>query len=437
MAVYEPNIQQVDALGSFMRGAQSGQQMADNRRQNQARNALARLQQGDTSAMAELQQADPDAAQKYGEFMRTESDRKQMASFFKPAQANLVMPSGSPVDNALSVLAGGNMTPQIVNSRPASLDAMGLTQFKASRGDKDALESLVKIQNPDATKYGMNPQTGINPATGKPEFFVSNERGIPKFLGIGDRPKIDVKGGFIVDPETGQLGAPIPMTPAQIAADRRASEAADRANRQLEVSVAGLQQNQAKSQQEMQDKTEKKQQERDGKFKSVNDLDSTLAAYRQSLSGASRADLMNPVGDKSVELQNLATQLQMAYKNAAELGAITGPDWAIINRIVATPSGAKAALLGPEKLIKQLDQVEALSKRQRAELNRVYGDQSKPAAQAKTQQAGGRKDTTTAVNWLKSKNITSQGQFDSAVASMKKQGWSAEEINQALDRAGL
>ena len=435
MAFYEPNIQQVDALGSFMLGAQSGQQMQTMQRQNQARNALARLQQGDTAAMADLQMADPDAAMKWQEMQRAEETRTGLQGFFKPATGatNVVGV------NSLSALANGQP------AQPASFDAAGAMQFLASRGDKGAIESLIKQQNPETTKFGMNPQVGINPATGKPEFFVSNERGVPKFLGVGDRPKVEVKGGFIVDPETGQLGEPVPMTPQQIAADERAREAADRADRQLKVSLAGLQQNQDRTQQDMQDKAAKKQQERDSKFKSVNDLDATLAAYRQALKGASRTDLMNPVGDKSVELQNLATQLQMAYKNAAELGAITGPDWAIINRIVATPSGAKAALLGPEKLLKQLDQVEALSKRQRAELDRVYGG-SNPAAQPqpggkpaqnKPAQPGAMKNTSTAVLWLKSKNITNQSQFDSAVADLKKQGWNPEEINQALDKAGL
>ena len=380
MAIYDmaSAIRQPDA-GNFGQGMMMGQQIAQNRRANQARSALARLAQGDQTALPELMQADPDAGMKWQDMQRAEEARKGLQGFFKPAQAELTMPTGNPIDNSLKALAGGfNLAPTIKQSRPASFDAMGATNFLASRGDANALEALMKMQNPEATKFGMNPQVGINPATGKPEFFVSNERGVPKFLGVGDRPKVEVKGGFIVDPETGQLGEPVPMTPQQIAADERAREAADRADRQLKVSLAGLQQNQDRTQQDMQDKAAKKQQERDSKFKSVNDLDATLAAYRQALKGASHTDLMNPVGDKSVELQNLATQLQMAYKNAVELGAITGPDWAIINRIVATPSGAKAALLGPEKLLKQLDQVEALSKRQRAELDRVYGGSNLP-----------------------------------------------------------
>lgn len=418
-------IRQPDA-GGLSRGIQVGQQMADRRRQNQARNALARLQQGDTSAMAELQQADPDAAMKWGEMQRAEEMRTGLKGFLKPATGATNVPG----INSLAALANGHP------AQPASYDFEGAMNYAAGRGELDQAASLGQLRD----KIGPAPVevhgTTREDADGNVYALGKNGQWIPApFKAKPEAPKS--VGGFLVDPSTNQLGAPIPMTPAQIAADRRASEAADRANRQLEVSVAGLQQNQAKSQQEMQDKTEKKQQERDGKFKSVNDLDATLAAYRQSLSGASRADLANPLSDKAVELQNLATQLQMAYKNAAELGAITGPDWAIINRIVATPSGAKAALLGPEKLIKQLDQVEALSKRQRSELNRVYGDQAKPAAQNKPRQPAARKDTSTAVNWLKSQKITDQGRFDAAVASLKKQGWGAEEINQALDKAGL
>lgn len=430
MGIYDmaSAIRQPDA-GGLSRGIQAGQQMADQRRQNQARNALARLQQGDTSAMAELQQADPDAAMKWGEFQRAEETRNGLQGFFKPATGatNVVGV------NSLSALANGQP------AQPASFDAQGATMFAASRGDKGALDILRNQQMPGPIEVHG---TTREDADGNVYALGKNGQWVPApFKAKPEAPKS--VGGFLV--EDGQLGAPIPMTPQQKAADERAREAAARADRQLEVSLAGLQQNQERGQQDMQDKAAKKQQERDGKFKSVNDLDATLAAYRQALKGASRTDLMNPVGDKSVELQNLATQLQMAYKNAAELGAITGPDWAIINRIIATPSGAKAALLGPEKLMKQLDQVEALSKRQRGELERVYGG-DKPAAQPqpgskpvqnKPAQPGAMKNTSTAVLWLKSKNIANQSQFDSAVASLKKQGWSPSEINQALDKAGL
>lgn len=376
MAIYDMAraIQGPNADG-LAQGLRVGQQMAERRRADTARNALARLAQGDQTALPELMQADPDAGMKWQDAQRAEETRTGLQGFFKPARADLVMPAGSPVDNALDMLAGKGpgMVPQIKQTTPASFDAMGATNFLASRGDANALELLLKAQSPDSAEFGLNPQVGINPQTGKPEFFVTNKQGKPNFLGIGDKPQAPkVSGGWIMG-DDGTPVAPLPMTPAQVAADSRAEEAARRADRQAEIALAGLDLSQEKTRREMDEKTAAKQQDRELKYKSVNDLDSTLAAYKTALQTASRGDLLNPVSDKAVELRNLATQLQMAYKNAADLGAITGPDWAIINSVVATPSGAKAALLGPEKLLKQLEQVEALSKRQRAELDRVYG----------------------------------------------------------------
>jgi len=354
---------------SLAQGLRVGQQMAERRRADTARNALARLAQGDQTALPELMQADPDAGMKWQDAQRAEETRTGLQGFFKPAQADLVMPAGSPVDNALNMLAdkGPGMVPQIKQTTPASFDAMGATNFLASRGDANALELLLKAQSPGPVEVHG---TTREDAEGNVYALGKNGEWYPApFKAKPEAPK--VSGGWLMG-EDGPV-APLPMTPAQVAADRRAEEAARRADRQAEIALAGLDISQEKTRREMDEKTAAKQQDRELKYKSVNDLDSTLAAYKTALQTASRGDLLSPVSDKAVELGNLATQLQMAYKNAADLGAITGPDWAIINRVVATPSGAKAALLGPEKLLKQLEQVEALSKRQRAELDRVYG----------------------------------------------------------------
>jgi len=195
MAIYEPNIQQVDALGSFMRGAQSGQQMQDMRRQNQARNALARLQQGDTSAMADLQNADPDAAMKWGEMQQKKDIDSRLASFFKPATGatNVVGV------NSLSALANGQP------AQPASFDAMGATQFMASRGDKGAIEALFKAQ------HGGGPEAfGSVIWKGSKPFQLTKTGGLIP-LGDGfDVPTrtIDTGNGIVVVPTK---GAPVPV----------------------------------------------------------------------------------------------------------------------------------------------------------------------------------------------------------------------------------
>ena len=188
-------IRQPDAR-NLAQGLQMGQQLADNRRQNQARNALARLQQGDTSAMAELQQADPDAAMKWGEFQRAEETRNGLQGFFKPATGatNVVGV------NSLSALANGQP------AQPASFDAMGATQFAASRGDKGALEALMTLQNP---KQGTGYATTIW-RDGIP-YQLTNTPGVLAPLGEGfDAPTqtINLDDRVIVAPKSGK-GAPV------------------------------------------------------------------------------------------------------------------------------------------------------------------------------------------------------------------------------------
>lgn len=127
---------------------------------------------------------------------------------------------------------------------------------------------------------------------------------------------------------------------------------------------------------------EKSEQGKAQAYKAVDSLDATLMAYKEELASASRADLANPLSDKAQKLGSLATQLQMAYKTAAELGAITGPDWAIVNRIISTPSSMLAIVKGPDMLRAQLEEVGKLSKRDRAILDAKYGKANKPANNA-------------------------------------------------------
>lgn len=127
-------------------------------------------------------------------------------------------------------------------------------------------------------------------------------------------------------------------------------------------------------------------------FKTLDSLDSAVEAYDRELRGATWADLLNPYSKRRTSLESLATQLQMAYKNAAELGAINGPDWAIINRVIETPGAMAAAKGGIDKLLRQLGEVRNLSKRDRAILDRqwsiVPGMPGQPSAAGKTDTGG-------------------------------------------------
>lgn len=339
-----------NAFESYAKGAEFGEQMRENQRVKKARNALGRIYSGDETALKELMELDPEA----GRQVETQIGMRQFVSPATQEQAGPVRPG---IDASLE-------------AQPAKVDVEGLTGYLASRGDSGALKALTEKMAPKSPEWlGTN----VTDAEGN-VWGVSKEGGWQQLPGVKAKPEgPEIKGGWILGPD-GMPQKPLPMTPQEQAAADRAAEAARLREQQIEVQLAGLQQGQ-------QDKAQQKQQEVAKKYKAVDDLDATLAAYKTAMQSASRADLANPMSDKSIELNSLATQLQMAYKNAADLGAITGPDWAIINRIIQTPSGATAAIKGPEALLQQLEQVSALSKRERASLDSIYKQQQPTTGQ--------------------------------------------------------
>lgn len=193
MAIYDmaSAIRQPDA-SNFGQGLTMGQQIAQNRRQNQARNALARLQQGDASALPELMQVDPEAGMKWQDMQWEEETRKGLQGFFKPATGatNVVGV------NSLSALA--NPQP----AQPASFDAAGATNYLASRGDANALDALMKMQaggnEPEA--FGSVIWKGSQP-------FQLTKSG--KLISLGDgfdvpTRTVDTGGQIVVMPTKGE-----------------------------------------------------------------------------------------------------------------------------------------------------------------------------------------------------------------------------------------
>ena len=173
-----------------------------------------------------------------------------------------------------------------------------------------------------------------------------------------------------------------------------------------------------------------------GRGREARQIDAAVAAYRDALKSASEADLMNPLSEQRTRLESLATQLQMSYKTAAELGAITGPDWEIINRVIETPGITSPLKGGVPKLLRQLDEVSNLSKRDRKILDEQYS--VVPAVPGTVQQQQPKtRSTTAAVGFLKTQKIDSQAKFDAAVRKLKASGWSDEEIREAANKAGL
>lgn len=415
-------IRQPDA-GNLAQGLQIGQQFAQNRRQNQARNALARLQQGDTSAMAELQQADPDAAMKWGEFQQAEDERRQMASFFKPATAatNVVGV------NSLSALANGQP------AQPASFDAAGAMQFLASRGDKGALESLVTLQNPKrANAFGS-----IIWKNGQP-YQLTDTPGVLAPLGEGfDAPTqtINLDDRVVVAPKNGG-GGPIATYNKGISAEAAYSQ--NQQNQRLErgaeldVEVAaGKRRAEAAA-----DREKDVAEQLRGADEAIADLTTLEGALSRLPSPAAlkieaakgffgRGDpgVQEALGQASVISGRMLKYVERLPGAAtdkdrevfmASAGVLTNEDLPVERRAAA----ARAAKEAYGRLIKKYGQ----------------GNSGQPAqpSQQPTQQGIGK-----AALWLKSRNIKTQDDARKAVQELTRRGWTRQQIEQALDQAGL
>lgn len=213
MAIYDmaTAIRQPDASG-FGQGLTMGQQFAQNRRQNQARNALARLQQGDTSARADLQMADPDAAMKYDEFQRAEETRNGLQGFFKPATGatNVIGV------NSLSALANGQP------AQPAGYDFSGAMNYAAGRGDLEQAASLAQLRDkmqPQSSKYYGGDAQEVVGKDGQRRLIAMTEQG-PVELPYQpvSKPKYKfMDDGTVVDETTATPVGRIPvgLSPAQ------------------------------------------------------------------------------------------------------------------------------------------------------------------------------------------------------------------------------
>lgn len=59
---------------------------------------------------------------------------------------------------------------------------------------------------------------------------------------------------------------------------------------------------------------------------------------RRELASASTAERLNPMSEKYGALKQLATQIAIEGKNIAELGALSGPDYALMNAVATDPT---------------------------------------------------------------------------------------------------
>jgi len=128
-----------------------------------------------------------------------------------------------------------------------------VAQDAAKAGDWETLAEIQKLSGTGA-EFGMNPQQGIDPNTGRLSYFVTSKQGQPRFLGIEAQPKPVFQGGFQIDPASGQPIAELPMS----SKDRAMM---GRQDQQLQVTLANLGMTQQRMQMDMLDKQEKQRLE--------------------------------------------------------------------------------------------------------------------------------------------------------------------------------
>jgi hypothetical protein len=92
-----------------------------------------------------------------------------------------------------------------------------------------------------------------------------------------------------------------------------------------------------------------------------------LNNYRRALIQAKQGNLYQGAGrfrelvapsTEMVDLQNLATEVRLEIKSMEELGALVGGDFQILDALVEAPNSLTALRLGPDVLLRQLDNLE-------------------------------------------------------------------------------
>lgn len=92
-----------------------------------------------------------------------------------------------------------------------------------------------------------------------------------------------------------------------------------------------------------------------GTVKSANAMKGLVGRMRGALKGASKADLINPMSAKHLEVAPLLTALQLEAKNVAELGALSGPDMGLMQRLALDPTSVWNIARDPEASLSQLE----------------------------------------------------------------------------------
>ena len=114
----------------------------------------------------------------------------------------------------------------------------------------------------------------------------------------------------------------------------------------------------------------------------IDALGSAIDSYVKKLEKWNRADIANP--NKRAEMGTDYNNVMLQAKEAYNLGVLNGPDYEILQSVIADPNNPKNLLISPEAMIKQANTLkERMAKTREAVKNQGRGEGAPPAEESK------------------------------------------------------
>lgn len=101
--------------------------------------------------------------------------------------------------------------------------------------------------------------------------------------------------------------------------------------------------------------TKRQREEHAGLVTSAKKMRGLTQAMRQQMQGIDTIDRLSPLSEKRNQLKQLATMISIEAKNIAELGALSGPDYALMQAIAADPTSLQSLTKDQLSVLDQLD----------------------------------------------------------------------------------
>jgi len=320
----------------------------------------------------QLQNAQRDAA-------KQEQMQQMYAKFATPPVQGMGSTEG--VNAALPSQFQIGAQPQIgAGNKPAGYDFQGLAGALAQVNPMASLDLQAKLKK-ELPKFGTEPRQAINPSTGKPGTYIVAENGETKWIDAIPRDKLEEvnlggKVGFRNPYEASIVGAlQKTQTPDSVASNQLGW-----ANNSLSAQRLALDRSQVDKPQfhDGQWVTPPNAQNPqgasapvpgfskpmgEGQKKQVTGIDalgSAIDEYKKELGTFSTSDLLRP--DRRASMGTKYNNMMLQAKEAYNLGVLNGPDYQILQSVIADPTSMKGAFISNGALQKQASELDRLMK---------------------------------------------------------------------------